>query len=71
MQLQRNKASIRKGGRAGAAACVQRYRIDDDDVTLGDIAARISRSSRVAAGRLRREQAKPGPVTWAGLESTT
>lgn len=43
------------------------YKIEDEDLSTQQIADRLSVSCKVARLRLRREQSKDGPVTWAGL----
>lgn len=56
--------------RAGAATRARYhgvYCIDGETVTVEGVAARLGVSHDTATRRLRRERAKDGPVTWAGL----
>jgi hypothetical protein len=41
--------------------------IDGERVTYPQIAARLGINERQAQSRMKRERAKPGPVTWEGL----
>lgn len=41
--------------------------IEGESLTIRQVAERLSVSQEAAETRLRRERAKPGPVTWAGL----
>ena len=43
------------------------HMIEGNAVTLAEIGLRLGVSRVTAAYRLKREQAKPGPVTWARL----
>jgi hypothetical protein len=68
--------SARPGFRERAGLSTSRvvlavYCIEGDSVTLGDIARRLGVGINLARQRLARERDKPGPVTWAGLQSPT
>ena len=67
--LLRPKEAREYGRRAQPArkAYMQRWNVEGEMVSVEDIGKRIKLSAGAAANRLRREQAKPGPVTWAGL----
>lgn len=43
------------------------FAIEGEAVTLDEISRRLSLGREGARYRLKREQAKPAPVTWAGL----
>ena len=61
------RESLARSRRRASQAAVLLFCVEGEQVTLADIAARLGCSKDAARGRLRREQAKPGPVTWAGL----
>lgn len=63
------RGDARKSGKCGAANrhLALRWNIEGEQITTAGIALRIGTSEYVAHSRLKREQAKPGPVTWAGL----
>lgn len=56
-----------RGGKATAAA--HRWNIEGVNYSVKQIAERIGRSEDIALTRLKEQQAKPGPLTWAGLET--
>jgi hypothetical protein len=60
------RKGIRGRRKANAGRAVM---IEGQYVTLSVIAQRIGKGESAASSRLRREQAKPGPVTWAGLSA--
>lgn len=54
-------------GRKSAKACIARYCVEGETVTLVQIAARLGCTRDQASSRMDRERRKDGPVTWAGL----
>lgn len=58
-----------KYGRRGRKALTRQmeYCIEGEYVSMVQIAARIGCIPDVAGKRYKREQAKPGPVTWDGM----
>lgn len=71
MKIPEGKAAAKYAARANRARHYvgEKYRIEGDYVGTQDIGKRLGVSTRNALDRLRREQGKDGPVTWAGLAS--
>lgn len=61
------RESLNRSRHRGALASVVRHCIEGEHVTLAQMAARLGCSKDAARGRLAREKAKPGAVTWEGL----
>lgn len=47
---------------------MRQWLVEGEMVSVEAIGKRIHLTHSAAANRLKREQAKPGPVTWAGLK---
>jgi hypothetical protein len=54
-----------KGGMAHALS--MRRKVEDEFLSIGDIAKRLRVSRDTARKRYQREAEKPGPITWQGI----
>lgn len=74
VKIGNNGFLLRKGytgaypGRGGRAKHMnEKWRIEDDTLSLKEIGERLGLTPEGARSVLRREQKEPGPVTWARL----
>lgn len=66
MSIQEHKRSCRNGAIARAKQ-IAVFNIEGEQVTRKQIAYRLGVHPTTACIRLKREQAKPGRITWDGL----